>query len=122
MPNIDKTEIRVCTPTKEPEKPVEVAVNETEITEVDHTNDSTLPQPTVEIPTEEPPSQNGVKAKDDYRYKKYFKMVQFGVPSAAVKQKLQAEGMDPDILDSPEKVLPDGVLEPPPRDDTDDTD
>ncbi|XP_063702669.1 WASH complex subunit 3 [Culicoides brevitarsis] len=55
---------------------------------------------------------DGVKAKDDYRYKKYFKMMHFGVPAAAVKQKVQAEGMDPDILDNPDQILPDGVIEP----------
>lgn len=71
-------------------------------------------------PTEDPkeekepekPTIDGVKAKDDYRYKKYFKMTHFGVPASAVKQKMQAEGMDPDILDHPEQILPDGVIEP----------
>lgn len=59
-----------------------------------------------------PETPTGVKAKDDYRYKKYFKMIQFGVPPAAIKIKIQAEGMDPDILDTPNKVLSDGVVEP----------
>lgn len=61
----------------------------------------------------EPESSGGVKAKDDYRYKKYYKMVHFGVPPAAIKQKMQAEGVDPNLLDNPDLILPDGILEPP---------
>lgn len=41
----------------------------------------------------------GVKACEDHRYKKYFKMVQFGVPPSGVKQKMSAEGFDPTILE-----------------------
>lgn len=33
------------------------------------------------------------------RYKKYFKMVQFGVLPAAVKQKMHAEGLDGSLLE-----------------------
>lgn len=41
----------------------------------------------------------GVKACDDARYRKYFKMLQFGVPAPAVKLKMKAEGFDPDVLE-----------------------
>lgn len=41
----------------------------------------------------------GVKAKDDPRFKKFFKMVQFGVPEPAVKLKMKNEGLDPLILE-----------------------
>lgn len=41
----------------------------------------------------------GVKACDDIRYKKYFKMMQFGVPATAVKLKMDAEGIDPTLLE-----------------------
>lgn len=41
----------------------------------------------------------GVKACEDYRYKKYFKMIQFGVPSPAVKLKMEADGFDSSILE-----------------------
>lgn len=57
-------------------------------------------------------SAEGVKAKDDFRYKKYFNMVKFGVPAAAIKMKMQAEGVDPNILDNPDTLLADGVIEP----------
>lgn len=41
----------------------------------------------------------GVKAIEDFRYRKYFKMNQFGVPLEAVKMKMKAEGFDPNILE-----------------------
>jgi WASH complex subunit CCDC53 len=37
----------------------------------------------------------------DPRYQRFFKMLQFGVPPAAVKLKMQTEGIDPSILDTP---------------------
>lgn len=48
---------------------------------------------------EDEPSTTGVKASEDYRYKKYFKMIHFGVPQQAVKNKLISEGLDPSILE-----------------------
>lgn len=43
--------------------------------------------------------ESGVKASDDVRYKRFFKMLQFGVPAPAVKQKMQVDGLDPNILE-----------------------
>lgn len=82
-----------------------------------------VPVESSEVSVVENPAQ-GVKAKDDYRYRKYFKMLTYGVPLAGVKQKLQAEGMDPDILDDPDRILPDGDLTGPPvpEEDSDDSD
>lgn len=42
---------------------------------------------------------SGVKACDDVRYRKYFKMLLFGVPKPAVKLKMANEGCDPNILE-----------------------
>lgn len=42
---------------------------------------------------------DGIKACEDPRYKKFFKMVQFGVPEPAVKLKMKNEGIDPNILE-----------------------
>lgn len=53
-------------------------------------NEQTLPEDTIVV---------GVKACDDIRYKKYFKMMQFGVPATAVKLKMDAEGIDPTLLE-----------------------
>jgi WASH complex subunit CCDC53 len=41
----------------------------------------------------------GVAARDDVRYKKYFKMVHVGVPASAVKLKMKAEGLNDSILE-----------------------
>lgn len=41
----------------------------------------------------------GPKASEDARFVKYFKMVQFGVPAAAVKRKMEIEGLDSSILE-----------------------
>lgn len=52
---------------------------------------------------EDPPlsdtEETGVKVYEDIRYDKYFKMKQFGVPAAAVKLKMSAEGLDPSLLE-----------------------
>lgn len=43
--------------------------------------------------------QRGIRICEDERYKKYFKMVQVGVPAAAVRIKIEAEGLDPTALE-----------------------
>uniref|UniRef100_A0A1L8DCF2 Putative wash complex subunit ccdc53 protein isoform x1 n=1 Tax=Nyssomyia neivai TaxID=330878 RepID=A0A1L8DCF2_9DIPT len=63
----------------------------------------------VDEPAEVEQTIEGVRACEDIRYRKFFKMVQFGVPPPAVKQKMNAEGLNPEILDDPNKILPDGV-------------
>eukprot|EP00099_Drosophila_melanogaster_P018160 NP_609178.1 Coiled-coil domain containing 53 [Drosophila melanogaster] len=74
--------------------------------------DTTEP-PTTENPTEPelPPESVGVRACEDQRYRKFFKMVQVGVPAPAVKQKMQSEGLEPRILDTPDLILADGQRE-----------
>lgn len=52
------------------------------------------------VNTEEPSETvKGVKVSEDARYKKYFKMLQFGVPAPAVKLKMAAEGVDGTLLE-----------------------
>ncbi|XP_071113256.1 WASH complex subunit 3-like [Haliotis cracherodii] len=41
-------------------------------------------------------------------YTRFFKMVQVGVPAMAVKNKMIAEGLNPDLLDNPDAPAPDG--------------
>lgn len=48
---------------------------------------------------EENKVEDGVRAAEDTRYRKFFKMLQFGVPAPAVKLKMQTEGFDPSILE-----------------------
>lgn len=52
--------------------------------------------------TEEPEKQiipQGVLVTEHESYKKFFKMLQVGVPMRAVKMKMQAEGVDPCLLE-----------------------
>lgn len=54
------------------------------------------PKESVDVPDN---TVNGVKASEDARYRKFFKMVQFGVPPPAVKLKMNVEGLDPNVLE-----------------------
>lgn len=42
--------------------------------------------------------QSGIPAKEDPVFKRFFRMLHVGVPEPAVKLKMQAEGLDPEIL------------------------
>jgi len=44
----------------------------------------------------------GLKYKEDPRYAKYFRLLKAGVAAGAVKQKMEMEGFNPDILDNPD--------------------
>lgn len=46
--------------------------------------------------------ENELEAKDHPIFGKYFRMLKMGVPEAAVKQKMQSEGVDPEILSNKE--------------------
>ncbi|XP_017860361.1 PREDICTED: WASH complex subunit CCDC53 homolog isoform X2 [Drosophila arizonae] len=51
-------------------------------------------------PEVEPPAEiKGVRVCEDIRYKKYFKMLQVGVPAPAVKIKMSTEGLDSEMLE-----------------------
>lgn len=63
------------------------------------TTDNKKAEVVEEEPTQKIEEVKGVKACEDHRYKKYFKMLQFGVPPSGVKQKMSAEGFDPQILE-----------------------
>lgn len=52
---------------------------------------------------------NGMAAKDHPIMGKYFRMLKMGVPEPAVKQKMRSEGVDPAILDQPERQMPIGA-------------
>lgn len=51
-----------------------------------------------EISEVETPIANGVSANEHSLYKKFFKMLQVGVPLRAVQLKMQSEGLDTAIL------------------------
>lgn len=52
----------------------------------------------VEHKTEEE-TVKGIKISEHDTYKKFFKMLQVGVPAQAIKLKMQVEGLDPSMLE-----------------------
>ena len=53
-----------------------------------------------------PPEDNGVPLKDDPLYLKYFNMLKMGLPTGAVKNAMQRDGVDETIIDlDPNKSL-----------------
>lgn len=52
-----------------------------------------IQEPQTEVPIK------GVIASEHDLYKKFFKMLQVGVPAQAVKMKMQTEGVDQNILE-----------------------
>ncbi|XP_016932670.3 WASH complex subunit 3 [Drosophila suzukii] len=89
---------RIPAPTEEPNEPTQIL-------------DSKVPSADSQPEPEDPPECIGVRACDDLRYRKFFKMVQVGVPAPAVKQKMTSEGLEPRILDTPNLILADGLRE-----------
>lgn len=63
------------------------------------TEEHPSPQP------ETPSNDNLIKISDSYHYKKFYKMIKFGVPPTAVKNKMRAEGLDGNLLDDPNKMI-----------------
>ncbi|KAK2834663.1 hypothetical protein Q7C36_015364 [Tachysurus vachellii] len=78
---------------------------------------STVPSPPSEVPGQgqegsqgpkgEPAADNVMTVAKDPRYARYLKMVQVGVPVMAIKNKMILEGLDPNLLDSPDAPVPD---------------
>lgn len=84
------------------------------------------PQPSAEAslppPTEEPapePEKPAMTVSKDPRYAKYFQMIKVGVPLMAIAPKMQAEGLDPSLLENPDAPAPDGGPVPAQEDDSD---
>ncbi|KAK3585737.1 hypothetical protein CHS0354_020306 [Potamilus streckersoni] len=58
-----------------------------------------------EQPVEKVETQQNPVSKDP-RYMRFFKMLQVGVPETAVKMKMSAEGLDPNLLNNPDAPAP----------------
>ncbi|RLN94290.1 hypothetical protein BBJ28_00007680, partial [Nothophytophthora sp. Chile5] len=71
-----------------------------------------LDTPDAPMPLPNPPAQSVepvvVKVKDDPGYAKFFKLVAMGAPPDLVKTKMQLAGLQPDLLDTPDALLPAG--------------
>lgn len=65
-------------------------------------DDSKKTESTSETKSDEQPTETsipqGIPAAEHSAYKKFFKMLQVGVPLPAVQLKMQSEGLDPSIL------------------------
>ncbi|XP_078273246.1 WASH complex subunit 3 [Rhinoraja longicauda] len=57
------------------------------------------------------PTENAITVAKDPRYARYLKMVQVGVPVMAIRNKMISEGLSPDLLETPNALVPDGVKE-----------
>ncbi|XP_061085222.1 WASH complex subunit 3-like isoform X2 [Conger conger] len=61
-----------------------------------------------EQPGTEAAKESVLTVATDSRYARYLKMVQVGVPVMAIKNKMIQEGLDPNLLDTPDAPVPDG--------------
>ncbi|XP_063783875.1 WASH complex subunit 3 [Pseudophryne corroboree] len=59
---------------------------------------------------EEVQADNVPTVSKDPRYARYLKMVQVGVPVMAIRNKMISEGLNPDLLETPNAPVPDGEL------------
>ncbi|KAL6116728.1 WASH complex subunit 3 [Pungitius pungitius] len=59
-------------------------------------------------PKAEASEENVMTVAKDPRYARYLKMVHVGVPVMAIKNKMVLEGLDPNLLDTPDAPVPDG--------------
>lgn len=60
-------------------------------------------------------NENRIRISDSYTFKKYFKMLKFGIAPQAVKLKMSSEGYDPNLLDNPDSLIdkcPEDEIEP----------
>ncbi|XP_070785293.1 WASH complex subunit 3 [Enoplosus armatus] len=69
--------------------------------------DQTVPEPAA-TQKAEAAAENVMTVAKDPRYARYLKMVQVGVPVMAIRNKMVLEGLDPNLLDSPDAPVPDG--------------
>jgi len=71
-----------------------------ETAKVEASTESVVAEEIVSAPT--------MTVSNDPRYTKYFKMLKMGVPAQGVKVKMAAEGLNPDLLDTPDAPAPSG--------------
>ncbi|XP_067855348.1 WASH complex subunit 3 isoform X2 [Heptranchias perlo] len=57
------------------------------------------------------PTENVITVAKDPRYARYLKMVQVGVPLMAIRNKMISEGLNPDLLETPDAPVPDVAKE-----------
>uniref|UniRef100_A0A3P8SJK2 WASH complex subunit 3 n=1 Tax=Amphiprion percula TaxID=161767 RepID=A0A3P8SJK2_AMPPE len=55
-------------------------------------------------------NENVMTVAKDPRYARYLKMVHVGVPVMAIRNKMVMDGLDPNLLDTPDAPVPDGGM------------
>ncbi|KAJ8673320.1 hypothetical protein QAD02_004582 [Eretmocerus hayati] len=90
-----------------------VPVNDTQIITKE---EPVAPEPNVVVDDHDEPDQipeipqteetDTYPVSQDPSYAKYFKMVHVGVPKQAVKLKMEQEGLDSSMLETPQKLIP----------------
>ncbi|KAM4038818.1 WASH complex subunit 3 isoform 2-T2 [Anomaloglossus baeobatrachus] len=78
-----------------------IATPQSEVIQQNSINDNALPK-------EEVQAENVPTVAKDPRYARYLKMVQVGVPVMAIRNKMISEGLNPDLLETPNAPVPDG--------------
>ncbi|MED6231605.1 WASH complex subunit 3 [Ataeniobius toweri] len=71
--------------------------------------DQSLPETAPALEKAEAVLENIMTVVKDPRYARYLKMVQVGVPVMAIRNKMIMEGLDPNLLDTPDAPVPDGA-------------
>lgn len=94
-PETPITSVPSSSPVEPIPQPIDINANSVPSPEVAATTQAESRDETDEIEA----AVKGIKITEDVRYKKYFKMMQMGVPAAAVKIKMQIEGFDGDLLE-----------------------
>lgn len=74
------------------------------------TQDQQNVEPSIQIKADSP-TENAITVAKDPRYARYLKMVQVGVPVMAIRNKMISEGLNPELLETPNALVPDGVKE-----------
>ncbi|KAI6186150.1 hypothetical protein M3Y98_00101400 [Aphelenchoides besseyi] len=100
LPILPTIESNVSLPSQIPTSSHSEVINESKI-------DIPIDQPSEEKVDEVPliVETNKTKVSEHPTYAKYFKMIRLGIPEAAVKQKMGAEGFDPNILSDPNALV-----------------
>ncbi|XP_075716183.1 WASH complex subunit 3 [Rhinoderma darwinii] len=91
-------------PVPEPTTKPTIAAPQPEVIQRNSINDA--------LPKEEVQAENIPTVAKDPRYARYLKMVQVGVPVMAIRNKMISEGLNPDLLETPNAPVPDGDFAP----------
>eukprot|EP00794_Sanderia_malayensis_P012917 gene12917-14248_t len=104
IPGLEDVTIESQPGNNAPTQPAATPTENTAVTQV--TQQETKEPVAMEEPEEVKPKTKTVA--EDARYIKFFKMVKMGVPAGALRQKMMAEGLNPDLLETPDAPVPDG--------------